>query len=153
MGLSTDGEISYGVPFEEGYEFPWGDKDIDDWWIYDVLGFKHSFQIYTEDGEYLNGVRPLEADVRRYYDEKEAFAEKMPKLPVELVNYCSGDYPMYLLAIKGTQKTANRGYPTLLKPEDLTVPEEKITAFKEFLTRYELKSDSEIGWYLTSYMG
>ena len=153
MGLSTNGEISYGVPFEEGYEFPWGDKDIENWWIYDVLGFKHSFQIYDKDGEYLNGVRPSEADVNRYYEEKDAFAKTQPKLPVEMVNYCSGDYPMYILAIPGTVQTAYRGNPHKLSSAQRVITDDEIVAFREFLSRFELKPSDTEDWYLTSYMG
>jgi hypothetical protein len=61
MGVSTDGQIGYGVVFEEGYKFPW-DKypsgDIEDWWTEEVLGFKHSFEIYDIDGGYIGGQEP-----------------------------------------------------------------------------------------------
>jgi len=36
MGQSTDGQICYGVKFEEDFEFPWDDDpylDEDDWWL------------------------------------------------------------------------------------------------------------------------
>ena len=29
MGLSTDGEISFGIVFDEGFEFPWDEYDYD----------------------------------------------------------------------------------------------------------------------------
>jgi len=36
MGVSTDAQISFGVMFPEGYEFPWEkdeyDWDINTWW-------------------------------------------------------------------------------------------------------------------------
>lgn len=40
MGISTDGEICYGIIFEDGYEFPWdidheGDPEM--WWISEIL--------------------------------------------------------------------------------------------------------------------
>lgn len=43
MGVSTDGQLSYGVVIKEDYELPWENTlhngDIDDWWL-DVRGFK-----------------------------------------------------------------------------------------------------------------
>jgi len=152
MGLSTNGEISYGVLFDEGYEFPWGDKDIDDWWL-DVNGFKHSFEIFDEHGEYLNGVRPSDDVIDKWFEEKEDFKKTIPPLPVEMVNYCSGDYPMYILAIPGTVQTANRGYPTKVSPGDMMISDSSLNSFREFITRFELKPSDTENWYLTSYMG
>ena len=37
MGVSTDGQICFGIAFEECTEFPWDseeyDGDIDAWWL------------------------------------------------------------------------------------------------------------------------
>lgn len=32
MSTSTNGEICYGILFEEGYEFPWNDGEMIEWW-------------------------------------------------------------------------------------------------------------------------
>ena len=113
MGTSTNGQICYGVAFEDGYEFPWDadyDGDIDAWWIYEVHGFKHSVEIFDTAGCYLNGREPSPDEVSRYFKEIRDFSEAHP-LPVKLVNYCSGDCPMYALAVPSSFIRAGRGCP------------------------------------------
>lgn len=153
MGLSTDGQLCYGVKFDEDFEFPWGDGDVDDWWL-EVNGYAPSKPLYNSDGEYINGVRPSDAMVKEYFAEREAFREKIGKLPFELVNYCSGDYPSYILGIPSTSKTANRGYPIILHEENFRVNGDDREALLAFCDKYDIKySPEDIGWWLSSYMG
>lgn len=150
MGTSTNGQLCYGRVFEEGYEFPWSEEDIETWWEKE-LGFKPSITIYNEDGGYINGVKPPQSQLDLYYKETRQFKLANP-LPVELVNYCSGDCPEYILAIPSTIKTANRGYPVPLSPNLFLEPNEA-KAFYKFCDKYNLKSSQEDGWYLSSYWG
>lgn len=89
MSVSTDGQLCYGILCGEDIEFPWDDQqydgDIDLWWA-TICGFLY-------DQEYLD------------------FLTNHP-LPVELVNYCSAGYPMYILAVPLSGTSARRGYPT-----------------------------------------
>lgn len=133
MGVSTDGEICYGIVFDDGYEFPW-DNDVDsgdseDWWIRVVLN-----RTYTN------------------YAELKEIRQENP-IPFELVNYCSGEYPMYILAVPGTVLRANRGYAKEFNPADLKVDEEASKKLIAFCEEYGLEGESAIGWKLTSYMG
>lgn len=153
MGLSTDGQICYGVKFDEGFEFPWGDDDFDEWWL-EVNNFVPSKILYDERGEYPNGVKPSAEDIKAYFEERHNFIEKIGKPPLSLVNYCSGDYPSYILAVPATEKTANRGYPTLLTKEDFNVDEDQREALLAFCDKYGIEySPDAIGWWLSSYMG
>lgn len=132
MGVSSDGEISYGIVFEEGYEFPWDvdhDGDPDEWWISKVL------QLIYKD-----------------YAEMHAILKDNP-LPFQLVNYCSGEYPMYILAVPGTLKSAYRGSPKSFTLDELQVDEEASKKLIAFCEEYGLEGESEIGWTLSSYMG
>lgn len=82
MGVSTDGVICLGIPFEERCKFPWHNKE------------------YGGSGQ----------------DALEAWWEgrsEGQELPVEMVNYCSDEYPMYVLAVRGT--VDQRGAAALLK--------------------------------------
>ena len=153
MGMSTDGQLCYGVRFDEGFEFPWADKDIEDWWRDTILGFKPSIEIFDSNGEYLNGKRPSDEQIDAFFEERKAFSEKNKKLPVELVNYCSGDYPSYILAIPGSCKTANRGYPCIITDADMKVDAAAVEALRAFLKEFELTPEGEEGWYLSSYLG
>lgn len=154
MGVSTDGQICYGVKFEEGYEFPWDidhDGDIEEWWLA-VKGFKPSVEVYDSDGEYINGIEPEESVINNYYQEKRDFVKANPR-PVEEVNYCSGNCPMYILAIPSSCKSNSRGYPESFKPEELAVTDEEKSGLAAFIEEYELEPESEPGWWLSSYYG
>lgn len=156
MSQSTNGELWYGVVFEDGYEFPWDakpfDGDIDDWWLKEC-GFSPSREINNSDGsDYAGGVKPEDALIKSYYEEKRAFKEAHP-CPVEVVNYCSGEYPMYALSVDGTGRTASRGYPELIT--GLGISDSEINPLRNFLLKYDLKPDPDKpeGWYLSSYWG
>ncbi len=155
MGLSTDGEISYGVRLEDDVELPWDEEyggDIDNWWLYEVLEYIETESPFDENGEYKNGVRD-EALIKRWRNEKSAFEDSHPKCPYQLVNVCSGDYPNYILAISGTVKTANRGYPKQFNPSALIVTSEQTQALIDFCKKYKIQTEAEPSWYLSSYMG
>lgn len=110
MGVSTDGQICYGILFEEGVEFPWDDErfdgDMDDWWLFEVLKFRHSFEIYDPDGNYIDGTRPSQERISEYYNESREFLKANP-CPVTKVTHCSCDYPMCILAVPHTFKYAS----------------------------------------------
>lgn len=155
MGVSTNGQISYGISFEEGFEFPWSEErggDIDAWCIYDALGFKHSTEIYadTKSG-YVNDVKPSDDVITAYYKEQHEFENAHP-LPVEIVNYCSGEYPMHVLAVPSTVKTAKRGFPTKFNPSELVVPDDERDALLTFCADHGIVHE-EPAWMLTSYCG
>ncbi len=153
MSTSTDGRLCYGIAFEEDFEFPWGDSEIDDWWTYTVHGFKHSFELFDADGNYLNGREPSKEASRRYFDERRAFDAGVPKIPVELVNYCSGDYPMYALAVPGTVRTSSRGSQTSIDPASLTVSDDERAGLLKFLADHGIEAPADPAWLLTSYWG
>ncbi len=135
MGQSTDGQLWYGVVFEDGYEFPWPDYDIEDWWR-------------TEQGFDASRGYPAEG----WLDYQKAFDAEHP-CPVELINYCSGEYPMYGLAIPASKRTASRGYPERLDGGLGVVTEAEKKALLDFCAKYGLKPESSDGWYLSSYWG
>ncbi len=152
MSTSTDAQLFYGVYFDEDTEFAWGD-DIEGWWVYEINGFKHSFELFDSAGNYLNGREPTQEENRKYWGEYTEFLNANP-LPVELVNYCSGDCPMYAIAVKGTVMTAKRGIPAIVNPKLLRVTMEQETALVSFLDKHDLTGFvDEPAWLLTSYWG
>src|SRR3990167_10247137 len=157
MTQSTNGQICFGLMFEEDAEFPWEEHnrwdDIDDWWLSYVLKWLPSNELYDKDGEYISGVKPPEESIDRYYKEKRDFVEKAPKLPVKLVNYCSGKYPQYILAVPSTFKKASRGNPESFDPDKLQVDGVEFLALLDFCKKYDLQPSGEPRWYLSSYWG
>jgi len=157
MGTSTDGQICYGVLIEEGTLLPWDndeyDGDIEDWWIYGVLGFKHSFEIYDKDGNFIDGVQPSQEKLDAYYSERRKFEEQNEKLPVELVNCCSGDYPMWIIALPRTIINAKRGYPESFNPAQLKISNKEKELLFAFCKKFKIEMTDVPRWWLSSYWG
>lgn len=164
MAVSTNGQICYGVLFEEDYEFPWDaeewDDDIESWWLFKVCGYANPFELYDKFGKYVGGKEPHQRRIDRYYSTRQTFEKEHP-LPVSLVNYCSGEYPAYILAVPESYIVARRGYPEVLPgPEGysdclakLEVEIEKSKALLDFCAKYRLIFESGPAWWLSGYWG
>lgn len=152
MGTSTNGQLCYGVAFEEDFEFPWGENGIEDWWAYTVCEFKPSLELFDSGGNYLNGRKPSKTELNSYFEERRAFDAAHP-LPVTLVNYCSGDYPMYAVAVPSTVRTARRGSPTAVDPTSLVVTDDEHATLLKFLADHGIEAPEAPAWLLTSYWG
>ncbi len=162
MSLSTDGHLSYGIIFDESTKFPWGSEDnIHEWWK-KVNNYVNPYYCpYTEQGAYKDdapviftkdGQKRLDFDdpkVTTYYNHWREWSKANP-IPVQLVNYCSDDSPMYLIAVKHV--FCSRGYPVEIDPSFLEVSKEEKRKLQEFLDRFGIEAD-EPRWWLTSYMG
>jgi len=144
MSTSTDGQICFGVLVDE---LP--DDNLDSWWL-DVLGYEPPFKLY-ESGSYINGVKPSEDKIKEYYAHKFDFQEIHP-LPVTLINYCSRDHPMYILAVPSSVRSARRGYPEPFDPAGLKVEQNEVEKLLRFCDDYNLKC-SWPRWWLSSYWG
>ncbi len=153
MGVSTDGQLSYGCVFEEGFEFPWDDEkydgDIEEWWM-DISGFVNPVECpYDEDGNYKLGFDEGSPEIGKFFESERNWLKNNP-IPVELVNYCSGNYPMYLLASKSI--TASRGGPTNVDQDFMSDEETVHKKLIDFLTTYNIDYySSQVGWWLSSY--
>ena len=154
MGISTDAHICFGIAFDEGFSFPWGYEGYDeliDWWRV-ANGYQSPVELYDEDGEYINGVKPSPEQYRLYFDSRNAFDEVHP-LPFELVNAQHIDVPQYILALKSTVITVNRGYPKTFDPSTLIVVEDQIALLIDFCKTHDIEHQSAPAWYLSSYWG
>ena len=154
MTISTDGQICYGIPFDESCEFPWDDKrwdGIEDWWLYEVCGYTNPFELYINGG-YIDGIRPPEEEIDQYHKTMIGFQVKHP-CPITLVNYCSCDAPMYILAVPSSIIVANRGYPKHIDVTRLVVSNQEIDALFEFCREHNLYGLASPKWWLSSYWG
>lgn len=155
MGQSTNGQICFGVIFEEGDEFPWDsetfDYDIEIWWR-DLKDYKDTCFPYAEtESGYAEGFERGDPRISEMLDTRRAWFKENP-LPVEVVNYCSGDCPMYILAIPSSTKSANRGYPIELNTGGFDVDVKELAAFSEFM-RAHFGGCPVPQLYLSSYWG
>lgn len=156
MGTSTNGQINYGILFEEDFKFPWDeehDGDIEKWWIYKVHGYKNPIELYDKDGNYINGIKSTPEQEKIYYDALGKFIESHP-VPIDTINVCSGDYPIYILISKSSiSLSASRGCPMGFKPENLKTSQEDSDKLIQFCKDHDIEFTGELKWYLSSYWG
>lgn len=153
MGVSTDGQLNYGIVFDEGFEFPWSERDdVEDWWR-EVNGYENpNFDPYDGKGGYKPGVTRDDPRVTAYHLHRREWMAAHP-IPIELVNYCSGDYPCWMLALPELKWCASRGCPERIDPAALVVTDEQRNSLIEFCKKYGIEHDAPPAWYLTSYWG
>ena len=68
----------------------------------------------------------------------------------ELINYCSGDYPIYAIAIKDSSRSCSRGYPIEIKSLIANPKWDKI--LKDFMQNHKIIG-KKVSWWLGSYWG
>jgi hypothetical protein len=144
MSTSTDGQLCYGLTFEEDYEFPWDGMDLDEWWR-DIEGCPVESP-YAEGGDYKPGIT-----INDYFEQRRRWDDDNP-LPIELVNCCSGDCPIWILAIPASVMFCRRGYPLAFDRVDLTVTYEDVQKLLGFCKRFDIEV-TELKWLLSSYWG
>jgi hypothetical protein len=155
MGVSTNGQICFGVKVVGDTDLPWWngdyDWDIESWWR-EVNGYVPPFEIWDDDGEYVND-KPSDEQFDVYFGARRAWDKEHP-LSVYPVNYCSHDYPEWILAVPGTLITANRGYPVVISRESLPlIDEEAYKSLLGFCVTYGIEYEGEPSWWLSSYWG
>jgi hypothetical protein len=152
MGVTTNGQLCFGIVLPEETELPWEDHEdgFEAWWRAEN-GFTND-DIWGEDGERRPGITGKDIDA--FFERERAFDAVHPA-PVEIVNYCSGEYPMVIIAARGTVKTARRGHPVKIIAVDMmTVNLHAADDLREFVETYfpeHLGPGPE--WYLSSYWG
>lgn len=147
MGVSTDAILAFGFDLgddedrsiAEVFNAPEGDDDgfdFDEW-----VGQKAG-AIYPE------GHAGIDSPEYVAYSTKKR--EAVDSCPVELITHCSYDYPMYFLAIRGTEVRAWRGEP---KPIHIERPAQaKIDAMKLFCEQNGVEWQ-EPAWHIFSLWG
>ena len=158
MGVSTDAIIAYGIAIPEDATLPWSDyEDEEDWWC-DTQGFRPTIESpFTEEGEWKEGdLGELEKQSEARYKERQDWLAAHP-MPVEVVHHCSGEYPMFVLAMPGSVQTAWRGSPVHLDTMPPKPTEETDRFFEvvlDFCKGFGIDTGNEIpGWLLFSYWG
>ena len=173
MGVSTDGLLVYGVDLGEDREVPWYDYDSDDneqcletWWEklhginsddlwqqyadWEKIHKKEGFEHYEHNSKLIEKFEAEHPEWREALDKYYLDSKEIEKsCPVEEVIYCSYDYAMYFLAVKGHSHSASRGYPKEIK--NLEVDKEALQKATDFCKKYNIKWEPK--WYLASLWG
>jgi len=131
MGQSTNGILVYGIAFEDEDELP------------ESLSFLEEFD--GDFDEYLESLAglPKWGEPGHSFEAVRAHRETCP---ADLVMHCSGDFPMYILAVRGTEITAHRGHAVEIT--SLDVPVAKVAAFKQWCAERGIEGEPK--WYLCS---
>ncbi len=145
MSISTDGQLCYGVAFEEDYEFPWDEDELGEWWR--KVNDCPIESPYNESGVYKSGV----TNAGDYFIQRDKWDIDNP-LPITLVNCCSGDCPMWILAVPGSFLHCSRGYPLAFNLGQLSVNGAEVQRLLDFCKRFSIKPIS-LNWLLSSYWG
>lgn len=155
MGISTDAYICYGVIPNDDTGFPWmaedNHYDIDHWWLYEILGFRHSFELYDENFDYIGGVKPPQEKVELYHKEQLDFQKHNPALPVKIVRYGFGWEPLKILAVPSSVRIAYKCHPEMLNPPGLSISEQEKNGLIYFCRKFGIEVDDEPGWWLSVY--
>ena len=156
MSVSTDATICYGFLCEEDAKFPW-DNDVYEWdlqlWWRQVQGYVPSHPLYRSDGNYLPGLEPTKEQEDAYWSEVEAWDAAHP-FPVDIVNYCSAEHPMCIIALRESVQTVAQGYAERLDPLLLSVDAAAVQRLRDFCAQYEIAYEAgDEGWWLSSYWG
>lgn len=134
MVTSTDGQLCFGILVDE---LPWDNDDsINDWWR-EVNNCPINFR---DDG-----------DSDDYYSRLFKWDDENP-IPVIVVNYQSGDYPAWILAVPASFRSCSRGHPLRVDPDDLWVTAGEVQKLFDFCERFDIEI-TETAWYLSSYWG
>jgi len=134
MGVSTDAILTFGIDLND--ELPAfltnaeTEEEHDD--LDDFLAHEAGLTDWRAEG---------------HYEKKRALVESCP---VEIVRHCSGEYTMYILAVRGTVRTAYRGHLTEIDPTSLVVSPEKIVSFKKWCEDHGVEYQ-EPKWFLVSF--
>lgn len=142
MGTSTNATVAFGIDLGEELPEAWRKDEEEGGFEWAVLAAADS-GVPPPSGDY-NGNDP--AWPAYWAAQRKAVAD----FPVTLVTHCSGDYPMYFLAINGTEVTASRGTP--VKLDQQVVSRASVEAMQQFCLKHGIDWQ-EPAWHIFSYWG
>lgn len=135
MTTSTDAILAYGFDLgEDRPEFLDGYEDFEDFIV------EQARLIMPETDDYKDPAW------KAYWQAKR---EAVAAYPIELITHCSCEYPMYFLAVRGTEIQASRGTPVRLEM-NLPPTKEQLRAMQTFCEQRGIEWQMP-GWHLFSY--
>lgn len=152
MGVSTDASICYGIDLGDDWydcltesiqnELDEKDLDLSEWveakWV-EMQGVVAPSEEYSD--------QTAEAYSTYWAKKREVLAT----CPVEVISHCHYEDPMYIVALRGTEQRASRGYPVEFNPAELSTAYD-LSEWEKVLSEFgvTLPEDKEAGWLLYS---
>ncbi len=153
MGVSTDAILVFGIDLvKTGYLKEAGDEpaffteqDEEDWDFDKVL--------MRDAGLAPWGYHENENQREDYKVFSARRKQAQEQAGVELITHCSGDYPMYILAVANVGWCASRGSTIEISKDDMLMNQlVGINKLREFCVRHDIPW-SDPKWLLCSYWG
>jgi len=129
MGISSDGILYFG--------FEVGGEDEPPQWMEDFEDF--------DDFICAKAGLPINAK----YEKRKPVIEACP---ADLQQFCSYEYPMYILGVRGAEHRVARGFTKEINVAELAVDQAKIDAFKAWCEANDIEWQ-EPKWLLCSMYG
>lgn len=166
MGVSTDACIAFGVDY--GEEAPWVDEEGEERFDSDELvkllpeyaALGQDPWEAIPDEVFAHGASPDFQTWKQQNPQWEArrnahvAATEKPetRVPITIETHCSCDYPMYIVAIKGTAHKAWRGDPKTLDLSDMirSVNSDDLRRAAAFCEEYGICDFEDPKWLLYS---
>ena len=143
MGVSNDAILAFGFSLEERPECL--DIDGKNYENFSDMVIDLELKEPNDSFEYPNDNNSPEWG--KYYEDIKKIKENCP---LELIWFCSYEYPMYFIALKGTKIQANRGYTELASMRNISA--EDMDKLKDFCKKYSIDF-KEPNWFLFSMNG
>jgi hypothetical protein len=145
MGQSTDAILFFGFCWDKEDEYPWTvdgkiDPDGDDAEIRyaAAVGITQPVVEYSDDPE-------VQKIFHNYWD---ARSKAMKKSKCHVGTHCSGECPMYYVAVTESETKAYRGSPEVIKNLDITL--EWVESLTNYCRKMGIEIDREPKWWLVS---
>lgn len=140
MSVSNDSILAFGFSLEEELPECLNNAEGSSYENFEDMLIAKSLVEPDSAHEYKSqAVTPAWIEYYKKVDEVKAAC------PVELVWFCSYEYTMYFMSLKGTKKSASRGYTE--EVNTYAVSEEDIAKFKSFCEDYDIEWQ-EPKWYI-----
>jgi hypothetical protein len=149
MSSSTRGQLYYGVVLKDGFETPWYDDFIEEWWIHEVHKFPQANRFFDESGHRIPG---MDEEWRIYVNSFDEFKYAHP-CPIEIIHMGNYDYPLSMLAVVNRGWTSYRRFPVRIEPSDMVHTDGDYQILMSFCEKYGIKYNGEPAWYLSSFWG
>lgn len=139
MGVSTDGQIWFGIDFEEG----------DETLARAMKNYLLENKIIEEEDDYFDDPDDINDPDEYFYSIPEDIRKG-----IELVTHCSGECRMYVICIEESSKYASRGYPEKINIVHETSEQGRLdwkARIIAFCKEIGIEIDSnDINWHLSS---
>jgi hypothetical protein len=157
MSNSAQAYIWFGFTIEKS-ETPWGERDYENWYYNELLGYKPPFKLWGDNDKYLPEIEALSKEektnkIGAYYNHKHEFIKLNP-IPFEVVHLGHYDYDDGKIGIYIPKTIVGADWEAIpINVNTLQTPKKSTEFIKFTLQHFPTIKESDIQWYLSAYYG